>query len=254
METTIVCPSGLSGRIRPLTARAASVLTDAKAIRSGRAADSILKACWVETLDLGPYPFERDVDWSKVLICDRTYALMGVRIATYGDTYEINQTCANCENRFFWDVPLSEIPKKELSDLAKTQISSGTNEFESTMMDGRKIVWKLLTGKDLAQSLPKIRDNRDDLIVQVVKCRVKSIEGLDTSRIEEYLSGLGMGEIQNLSLQMDEVDGGLETEIEIRCPSCHLEWPIELPLDLVAMFSLRRKTNMARRHAGPFRE
>lgn len=253
MEKTITCPSGLTGRVKPLSARSASVLTDQRAIRTGKAADSILKACWEETLDLGPYPFTGGVDWSRVLVCDRTVALVGIRQVTYGDIYPLSLSCPTCLQKFFWDVPLSELTMKPLSADAKTRIVAGSNEFATKLSDGRELKWRLLTGKDLTDWMPRFREGREDLVVQVVKSRVVSIEGIQPNQLDGYLSDLVMGEVQDLIVQMDEVDGGIETEIEVRCPACYFEWAIELPLDLQGMFSPRRRSGptASLKHTGP---
>jgi hypothetical protein len=58
MLDTITCPSGLSGRIRGMKVAEERILADKKLARDGGQIDALLAACWIETLDAGPYPFD----------------------------------------------------------------------------------------------------------------------------------------------------------------------------------------------------
>jgi hypothetical protein len=65
--------------------REETILTDPNLRRTGGQIDALIKACWVEVLDPGPYELENDaLDWGKVLQCDRFHAFLRIRIATYG--------------------------------------------------------------------------------------------------------------------------------------------------------------------------
>ena len=85
MTTNITCPSGLSGQIRGMKVKEERILADRKLSKSGSQLDELLSACWLETIDSGPYEFKNgNVDWKKVLQGDRFYTLLQIRTATYG--------------------------------------------------------------------------------------------------------------------------------------------------------------------------
>lgn len=68
MPTTITCPSGLSGSIRGLKVCEERFLADRKLAKAGSVVDELLRACWEETTDPGPYDFGgAKIDWDRVL-------------------------------------------------------------------------------------------------------------------------------------------------------------------------------------------
>ena len=80
MPHIIHCQSGLTGSIRGLKVREERVLADRKLQKAGRIVDELLRACWEETHDAGPYDFEAGkLDWNKVLQGDRFFALREIR-------------------------------------------------------------------------------------------------------------------------------------------------------------------------------
>ncbi len=94
MSHEIVCPSGLSGKIRGLKVREERILADRELARSGGQVDRLLAACWEETVDSGPYDFsDKSVEWGRVLQGDRFFALLQIRALTYGPEYAFSVGC-----------------------------------------------------------------------------------------------------------------------------------------------------------------
>src|SRR4051794_41098829 len=95
MTTHIVCPSGLAGEIRGLKGKEGKVLSDRTAARAGALFEKILAGCWLGTTDPGIYELSETgstdstgtIDWSKILVADRFYALLQIRALTFGDEY-----------------------------------------------------------------------------------------------------------------------------------------------------------------------
>src|SRR5688572_173801 len=96
MRHEIICPSGLRGTIRGIMVTDERILADEALAKNGRQLDELLKACWLETLDPGPYHFDgSQVEWDKVLRGDRLYALLQIRALTYGADYAFSVRCRN---------------------------------------------------------------------------------------------------------------------------------------------------------------
>ena len=104
MPTTIVCPSGLSGEIRGLKGKEGKLLADRNAARAGSTFEKLLSGCWLQTIDPGIYEVAEGatLDWSKVLVADRFFALLQIRSLTFGDEYAFSIQCksAGCRERF----------------------------------------------------------------------------------------------------------------------------------------------------------
>ena len=128
MSHVITCPSGLTDRIRGMKVREERVLADRKLAKSGGQVDALLGACWEETLEPGPYDFgDKDIDWGAVLQGDRFFALLQVRALTYGPTYAFALGCQNegCRARFEWELDLTELPVRPLTDENRAAFSNG---------------------------------------------------------------------------------------------------------------------------------
>jgi hypothetical protein len=230
-ERSIVCPSGLAGRVRSLKGRELNLLGDKKAIRSGDLFDSLLRACWLETEDPGPYDFEIGgfVNWSKVLVADRFYALLQIRDTTYPeDPYNFRVMCndASCGESFTWEVNLSDLPVKPIPEASVEKIRSG-EPFTATV-EGKKIQFRLTTGADERKGA-KFLKGMQQRILEVLNMRVTAIEGVDSKDKLAWLSDLDLSFHRDMINEFDKQDGGVETEIEIECPECGNVFPIDLP-------------------------
>ncbi len=254
----ITTPSGLSGIVRGLSARDGRFLADLRASRENKIPDYILSNCWTETTDAGVYGFRpgnERLDWGKILVGDRDYTLMQIRIASYGSTYPFKVTCQNgaCQSRYEWDIELEHLPVNTLKEKDREAFRNG-NRFEAKVPgDERAIVFKLATGADVLRAAIHRRELRAEqrnrrtpdptagnvnLLVESVLMRVVSIEGIENKNprrlIEahrEALEDLPMQSFAKLLDLMDEHDCGINTTIETVCPSCEAAQDTQLPFD-----------------------
>ena len=251
MSDIITCPSGLTGRVRGLKVREERILADRKLAKQGGQMDELLSSCWEETLDAGPYevPGEAKLDWGKVLQGDRFFALLMVRALTYGPNYAFAVGCQNaaCRARVEWEVNLTELPVRQLSDESRAAFLDG-NRFETTLPDaGVRLRFKLLTGDD-ERKLPALqRASQDRVLSAVLAYRVLDIDGVEAKGKRAFLEDLTMRDADHLVDEFDRVDCGVDTTIEIECPECFATQEVELPFD--KGFFLPGKDRTARRRA-----
>ena len=251
MSNIITCPSGLTGRVRGMKVREERILADRKLAKSGGQIDELLAACWEETIDAGPYtlPENGKLDLGKVLQGDRFFALLMVRALTYGPEYAFGVNCrnANCRARIEWEIDLTKLPVRQLSDESRAAFIGG-NRFETTLPDAAKRVrFKLLTGDD-ERKLPALqRSSPDRLLSAVLAYRVLDIDGVDAKSKRQFIEDLSMSDADFLVDEFDRVDCGVDTTIEIECPECFTQQEIELPFD--KEFFLPGKDRTARRKA-----
>jgi hypothetical protein len=245
--TEIVCPSRLSGRVRGMRVREEKILADRQLAKSGAQLDELLAACWEETTDPGPYVFATGrVDWSKVLQGDRFYALMQMRVATYGADYAFHVSCRNgaCRTRIDWEVDLDKLIVRPLCDASRAALLAG-NRFEAMLPDaGRRVWFKLLTGED-ERKLARAAKHADGALSHVLELRVVEIEGVEARERRRFLEDLTMRDADALFDAFDASDCGVDTTIEIECPECLEVQDVELPFD--QGFFLPGKGRSARR-------
>jgi hypothetical protein len=239
MILSITCPSGLAGDVRGLKGREANLLTDRTAWRRGRVFDEILAGCWIATTDWGLYDTSDRLDWSKVLVADRFYALLQIRRATFGDEYAFRLQCTNdaCREAFEWSLRLSELPVRALSEESKAIVRSG-NRFETTLpVDGRKVWFRLQTGADSARASARLQEQatqgrRGGALLTALASRIREIEGVAARDLPRFLEDLDLADHAALLARLDEVDGGVETDIDVECPHCLALQRVRLPFGM----------------------
>lgn len=234
MSAHIICPSGLAGEIRGLKAKEAKLLTDRTAARAGATFEQLLAACWLATTDPGIYdlPETGPLDWSKVLVADRFYTLLQVRAQTFGDDYAFSVQCQNaaCRERFEWTLKLQALPTVALSDASKAAFKAG-NRFETALGTGRKVWFRLMTGADEVRAASALKGRRDDALVTAVALRIVEIEDVAPHDKRRFLDEMEMADVTALLDRFDEADGGVETDIEVECPSCLGVQDVQLPFE-----------------------
>lgn len=232
MSQVVSCPSGLSGRVRGMKVREERILADRKLAKDGGQLDELLKACWEETVDPGPYSFAGNaVDWSSVLQGDRFYMLMQIRAQTYGAEYSFSCGCSNCRSRFEWELDLNALPVRRLSDSSLAAFVAG-NRFESALPDsGKRIYWRLPVGADEAKLVQLRKNGGERLLSAMLNWRVDEVEGIQGKEKRAFLEELSMRDADYLMGEFEAADCGVETRIEVECPHCFGVQEIELPFE-----------------------
>jgi hypothetical protein len=231
------------------------ILTDRKLARKGGQVDELLGACWVETLDAGPYDFgEKDIDWGKVLQGDRFFALLKIRSLTYGPEYAFAIPCQtdSCRSRIDWELDLGDLQVRLLSEESRASFIDG-NRFETTLPDeGKKVWFKLLTGTD-ERKLPGLRKKAGDrLLSAMLAFRVIEVEGVESRDRRSFLENLTMGDADFLVDEFDRVDCGVDTAIEVECQECFATQEIELPFEKTFFMPGKERTARRRDRSSSF--
>jgi hypothetical protein len=250
MHHAIHCPSGLIGVLRPLSMREEPLLTDRELARTGRQVDALLRACWVEVLDPGPYTLgEGPLDWGKVLQCDRFYALLQLRVASYGPSYAFAVNCDACRARINWQINLTDLPTRTLATDSRATFAGG-NRFETHLPDAAKTAWFKLLNGDEERELPQLRkQSQDRPLSSLLNHRVLEIAGIPEKDKRAYIEQLSMRDANHLISEFDRVDGGVDTAIQIECTECFAVQDVDLPFSAGLFMPSQMKATPARRSA-----
>lgn len=225
----VECPSGLTIVARKLKVAEANILADKQAQQRGATADSLLTSVWEETHDVGPYNFDasKPPKWEEVLVGDRFYAQVAVRIATHGAEYDFRVPCSVCKNAINWSTDLSALPKKLLSP-EDAEVFRNGNRFEATAPDGRAITFHLMTGKHERKAQMLYKQSRANRITASLLSRIDTIEGVQNR--QKYFDQLDFTEALDLVDIVDAHDCGLETKFDVECDECFAMSEVLLPL------------------------
>ena len=236
----IKLPSGAVIEIRGLRGKEGKLLSDKEAIKSGTFLDKILNACTVGVTDPGPYttvtgaplipggPARETLDWTKVLVGDRFFALIQIRVLTLGELFVFKLQCGEevCRKGFEQEISLlKDLEVRCLSDADRAQFSAG-NLFVAKDRNGKTIKYRLPIGKDEVAA-SRAGSSMDGAFMMALLQRIVEIEGQEIPRI--YLEECEFGACLELLEIFDEHNCGVKTEIEIECPHCGGLQDIQLP-------------------------
>lgn len=230
-EAHAECPSGLIVEVRGLKTREASLLAERQGTRDGSAYNQMLDNCTLRVVEPGPYTLspEGRLDWSKVHVGDRLFALLRIRSATHGEEYAFRLTCQerDCRQRFDWSLNLCDLPVKVMPDPARESLKTG-RDLTATV-GGKKLRFRLMRGEDEARQMQIVRQNPGRTLAVALNGRVTEIDGVHKNDKLRHLEDLPLGEANALLALLDEADGGVETEIQVECPHCGAVQDVRLP-------------------------
>ncbi len=235
MTDIVQCPSGLTGRIRKMKASEARKVWQRGKSASADPFGDLIAACWVETQELGPYELNGhgQLDWTKVILGERLCVLNALRVHTLGPLYEFSVNCERqaCGERIEWEVDLSDLSVKELTDENLESFANG-NRFETTLPGaGCKVWFKMLLGQDEAKLARRTRSTSNLDVIDIIKYRTLEVEGIEKHKLSRFLDDLDWDDVVHLWNTFQEVDCGLDTRFDIRCPQCNAVQRVDLPFD-----------------------
>jgi len=221
----IECPSGLKGVVRKLKVSDLDVFADRNLMKRGGAAleAELASRIWQETVERGPYVFDgsRPPWTTDILQGDRFYAIMQARILTRGSDYEFDITCDNpiCRNKFRWGLDLEDLPVVKLPDSSREALMADNRFMTELEACGDKVFWALPTGR-IQKRIDKYVKQHGQSLSTVFAARLLGIEGQENVDFVGYMQDLDIGDFDQLAYEMERADCGVDTSIEVECPSC----------------------------------
>lgn len=233
-EIEATLPSGLRGIVRGLKMREFKLFADRRGMRNGSVWDEVTKTCWIETLERGP-AYKADPRWSTdVLQGDRLGALLAIRRATHGDTFDFTVTCPerSCRAPIKWSINLeADLVSKPYPKHALESHVAG-KRF-TTRLDGRLVEFGLITAADeklMAKFIEQNSDAEGDRLIATIAFRCRTVEGITSKKeVIAWLEGLELAEVLRFRDEMDAVSGGVDTAFEVECSECGARSEVELP-------------------------
>lgn len=239
------CPSGLVIEMRDVAADHVKLLSDKDRKKNGVVADALLDACWIKTVDPGPYATlvndrrepaikaDGRPDWQQVLQGDRYFMVTRLHDITYGPLQFTamcrDPECKNHKRGFAVEIDLKDLPVKKLSAEDRASFEAG-NLFRASAA-GMDFAFRLRVGADETRFAKKGVTEQDagKLFVPILCDRIVSIDGVDEADIRKEVGKAGLKTAQAILEAMDEHDCGVETRWENECPECGVYTEFEIP-------------------------
>lgn len=219
--------------IRPMTGEEEQILATPRFVRRGQAINMIFSRCMRETYR--PENF---------LSIDRTFMLIFLRQISYTSAYNVEIKCANCEKRFETTIDLRALPVEYCPDNYGPILE---DILPTTQWPFR---YRLSSGKD-EQDIIDHRDQRikiagdaavDDTLTYRTSLLLDEINGVTSKgELQILIRNLPINDVAHMRNCLNEPPFGVNTQLEIPCPSCLEEFQIGLPLDANFFFPRRKK-------------
>ncbi len=224
--------------LRPMTGEEEEILATPRFVRKGQAINMIFRRCMQE----------KHFDPQKFITADRTYLLIYLRGISYTPDYDVEVRCTECETKFATVIDLNSLyvdqcpPDFALENLQGTLPTTGLSYS-----------YRLSRGAD-EQDIQEHRDRKmkgfdtaglaDDTLIYRTAQLVESIEGLtDKHELVQLIKRLPINDVAHLRNVVNAPPFGVDTNVEINCPSCLADFTVDLPLEANFFFPKRKTQN-----------
>lgn len=155
---------------------------------------------------------------------DRVFLIFCLRRVSLGDELPVRESCPKkgCGANNFYVIDMADLKIKKMLD-------PRTRVYDTVLPRSKKKVrFRVSTGKD-ERVRNKIRSrNKDDATSLVLMMRIESIDQEPPTL--ESIADLGISDRTFLRNKFEEVEGGIDLEVELDCPKCGHDWKRNLEL------------------------
>lgn len=206
--------------MRFMTAKDEDILTSPALLRNGLAIDRLIENLIVET----------NVNANDLLLGDKNAVILAARISGYGEQYNVNVTCPNCEASIEHQFDLSEIPHQNGTipeDDNEDVYLTPEGTFVAKLPKSRfSVEFKLLTGQD-EEYLEKVALKTKKLnlpeasATNLLKRLVVSVNDVNvTSEINNFIDNMPAQDARFLRACVVTVTPNVDMTQEVDCSSC----------------------------------
>lgn len=160
----------------------------------------------------------RGIEVKDLLIADKLFLLYKLREISYGNNYEVNIPCSECE---FFNGLIIEINKLDV-----TYVPEGFQDLVTVKLPN--------AGVHVVIRHPKVKDEalfRSDAIISILHKFIVSVEGNDNIFIiDAFVKRLLSQDLGVLKKAILDLDFGLQTNIKFSCTECGETNYVDLPL------------------------
>ena len=206
--------------MRFMTAKDEDILTSPALLRNGLAIDRLIENLIVDN----------NVNVNDLLLGDKNAVILAARISGYGEQYNVNVTCPNCEASIEHQFDLSEIPHQNGTipeDDNENVYLTPEGTFVAKLPKSQfSVEFKLLTGQD-EDYLEKVALKTKKLklpeasATNLLKRLVVSVNDVTvTSEINNFIDNMPAQDARFLRACVATVTPNVDMTQEVECSSC----------------------------------
>jgi hypothetical protein len=225
-------PSNGVLHIRPMTGSEEQILATPKFIKKGQAINKIFESCVKEKILA-----------DSLLSADRTYILIYLRGISFTSDYEVEISCPACGARFQTAIDLNSLIVNQCPDDFNHNNLVGV--LPTTKLNFR---YRLATGKEELE-VAEYREKRvkeygdnvvDDTLLYRASLLLEEIDGVTNRQSLQMIIGkLPVSDVSFLRNLINDPPFGVNTKVDIMCPSCTAEFQIDMPMEANFFFPRR---------------
>ncbi len=240
----ILLPSRATIIIRGLTIEDESLLarmTKMSERKSEKVMIDLVQKCTLEIVDPGPYANVTDLTWRDMAQGDFWWTLIKIGAISYPDGnkyyFKAQHKSAQCGKvgdyrlDLLEDLPVQDLPEESFEKMLAGDL------FEMDV-DGHKITFGVPLVKDSARLLRMEEEYPDREMGTALRSRIVEVDGIEKRQILDWLDGRGSGFdpmdaywAEKMRDQFDEVNCGVDNEVEVECRYCGEEFVATIPFD-----------------------
>ena len=206
--------------MRFMTAKDEDILTSPALLRNGLAIDRLIENLIVDS----------NVNVNDLLLGDKNAVILAARISGYGEQYNVNVTCPNCQASIEHEFDLSEIPHQNGTipeDDNENVYLTPEGTFVAKLPKSQfSVEFKLLTGQD-EDYLEKVALKTKKLnlpeasATNLLKRLVVSVNDVTvTSEINNFIDNMPAQDARFLRACVTTVTPNVDMTQEVECSSC----------------------------------
>lgn len=163
----------------------------------------------------------------KLTVGDRIFLMFAIRRVSLGDEYPFRSVCPNenCKYKGLFTLDLSDLDIKKMPTPEK-------RIYDVTLPSGARLRFRPLVGKD-EEELAKARTVSEGRSLSLF---LRTLMINDLPPTIEGVKALSMRDRNALWDAMQEVEGGVETTMDMQCPKCLEEFEQELNVGQMGFF------------------
>ena len=208
--------------VREMTGREEDLLASSK-MAVGKKINSLLSAC---TIRIGTI-----IDKAQIAAIipqltqgDRIFLLLALRRTTLGDEYPVEEVCPECSAKSFHILNLGDLDIKQLPDRM-------VRAWDIPLPSGRTARVRIALGSD-EDKVSKVAE--EDRPSAMLLTRTELLDNRPPSVAD--LQGLSWRDRGALRAAMEEYTEGVDSTLEITCPSCQHEFKRDMDMGAEGFF------------------
>ena len=222
--------SSLFGRetvdIKAMSAHEEDILTSKALLKKGTIITELIRSCMID----------KTINPTDLLTGDRNALMIAIRITGYGQEYDAEVQCNECDAKQKYQFNLAALPIKRL-EIAPVQ--QGSNLFEFKLpATGLIVRFKFLTGRDeedistSAERNKKLNlSNSENTITSTLLHNIVSINSVeDRAKIANFVKKMPARDSLALRTYIKDNEPGIIMKQEITCSACGAMEEVMVPL------------------------